>query len=158
MVCAGGFPDEHVRRRASERGIEIHAPLSDSEASNLFAAASIFLSPVISGTGIKIKTLEAMAHGKPIIGFVDAFRGVPVEHGVQALIANSPEEFARLFEGLIFDSARRCKIGAAAREFVRLNFDPATLAARLMSVYSQTAESYAQGVCGRVPGASNLRK
>ncbi len=145
VVFAGGFPDQQVRRRASECGIEIHAPLSDTEARQLFAEADIFVSPVASGTGIKIKTVEAMAHGKPIIGFAGAFRGVPAEHGVHALIANSPEEFARLFEGLIFDPARRCDIGTAAREFVRLNFDPANLAARLVSAYSRTAESYAQG-------------
>jgi glycosyltransferase involved in cell wall biosynthesis len=144
-VFAGGFPDEEVRRRASECGIEIHAPLSDTEASQLFADADIFLSPVAPATGIKIKTLEAMAHAKPIIGFAGAFRGVPVKHGVHALVANSPEEFACLFEGLTFDTARQREIGAAAREFVRMNFDPATLAARLLSVYTQTAESYAQG-------------
>jgi glycosyltransferase involved in cell wall biosynthesis len=111
----------------------------------LFADADIFLSPVAPATGIKIKTLEAMAHAKPIIGFAGAFRGVPVKHGVHALVANSPEEFACLFEGLTFDTARQREIGAAAREFVRMNFDPATLAARLLSVYTQTAESYAQG-------------
>lgn len=144
VVFAGGLPDEQLRRRAFECGIEIHAPLSDSEASQLFAEADIFLSPVASGTGIKIKTLEAMAHGKPMIGFVGAFRGVPIEHGVHGLIANSPEEFARLFEGLILDRARRLEIGASAREFIRVNFDPATLGARLVSVYSQTAENYAQ--------------
>ncbi len=145
VVFAGGFPDEQVRRRASECGIGIHAPLSDTEASQLFAETDIFLSPVASGTGIKIKTLEAMAHGKPMIGFVGAFRGVPVEHGVHALIANSPEEFARLFVELAVDRARRREMGALARELVRVNFDPATLAVRLVSVYSQTAESYAHG-------------
>jgi glycosyltransferase involved in cell wall biosynthesis len=145
VIFAGGFPDEQVRRRASECGIEIHAPLSDAEANQLFVEAEIFLSPVASGTGIKIKTLEAMAHGKPMLGFVGAFRGVPIEHGVHALIANSPEEFARLFEGLISDRARRREIGGLAREFVRMNFDPAILAARLVSVYSTTAESYRQG-------------
>ena len=144
-IFAGGFPDEQVRRRASECGIEIHAPLSDTEARQLFAEADIYLSPVVSGTGIKIKTIEAMAHGKPMIGFAGAFRGVPVKDGVHALIANSPEEFACLFEGLILDPARQREIGAAAQEFVRVNFDPATLAARLLSVYSQTAEKYAQG-------------
>jgi len=143
-VFAGGFPDDQVRRRASECGIRIHAPLSDTEAGQLFAEADIFFSPVASGTGIKIKTLEAMAHGKPIIGFLGAFRGVPVEHGIHALIANSPEEFARLLEGLIFDRERRREIGALAREFVRVNFDPATLAERLVSLYSRTAEGYAQ--------------
>jgi polysaccharide biosynthesis protein PslH len=144
IVCAGGFPDEQLRRKAAACNIEIHASLTDEEADKLFAAASIFLSPVISGTGIKIKTLQAMAHAKPIIGFAGAFRGVPVEHGVNALIANSPENFAELFEGLVLDRKRRCEIGAAAREFVRTNFDAAKLATRLVHVYSQTVESYAQ--------------
>lgn len=146
IVCAGGFPDEQVRAKASECNIEIRAPLSDTEADKLFAATSIFLSPVVSGTGIKIKTLQAMAQAKPIIGFAGAFRGVPVQHGVHALIAKSPEDFARLLEELVLDQKSRSEIGAAAREFVRVNFDPARLAARLMSVYSETAESYAQGI------------
>jgi polysaccharide biosynthesis protein PslH len=141
-VFAGGFPDEQVRHRAVECSIEIHAPLSDTEARQLFADADIFLSPVVSGTGIKIKTLDAMAHGKPIIGFPGAFRGVPVDHGVHALIATSAKEFAQLFEGLIRDPVRQREIGLAAREFVSLNFDPGTLAKRLLEVYSQTAESY----------------
>ena len=144
MIFAGGFPDEEVRYHASQCGIKIHAPLSDAESKRLFATADIFLSPVASGTGIKIKTLEAMAHGKPMIGFPEAFRGVPVERGVHALIADSPEEFARSLEVLIFDPARRSEIGAAAREFIRVNFDPAALGARLLSVYSQAAQTYAQ--------------
>jgi glycosyltransferase involved in cell wall biosynthesis len=143
-IFAGGFPDDQLRRRALECGIEIRAPLDDAEARRLFADATIYLSPVVSGTGIKIKTLEAMAHSKPVIGFPGAFRGVPVESGVHALIANSPEEFARLLEALISDPVRPQEIGAAAREFVRLNFDSASLADRLLQVYVQTAESYQQ--------------
>src|SRR5260221_506632 len=84
-----------ARRRAAECGIELHAPLSDADAARLFAEADLFLSPITSGTGIKIKTLDAMAHGKPMLGFSAAFRGVPVENGVQAMIAETPADFAR---------------------------------------------------------------
>lgn len=144
VVFAGGFPDEKVCRRAAEVGIEIRAPLSDAEAEQLFAEAEIFLSPVRSGTGIKIKTLEAMARGKPMIGFPGAFRGVPVENGKQALIAETPEEFAQQFELLVSDPTCRRKIGETAREFIKLNYDPAILGPRLMDLYTQVAESYAQ--------------
>ena len=131
-----------VRRRAAESNIEIHATVSDNEVRELFAKASLFFSPVVSGTGIKIKTIDAMANSKPIVGFATAFRGVPVKHGVHALIANSPKEFAQWIEMLSLDEPRCRKIGLAAREFVRLNYDPATLASRLISVYSQTTERY----------------
>ena len=144
IIFAGGFPDEAVRRRATECDIEIRAPLSNEEARELLAQAELFLSPVISGTGIKIKTLEAMANGKAIIGFAEAFRGVPLQDGVHALIANSPEEFARSIEELAQDPSKSRRIGQAAREFVRLNYDPATLAARLVGAYSQTIEKFHQ--------------
>ncbi|MGH9423587.1 MAG: glycosyltransferase, partial [Thermoanaerobaculia bacterium] len=136
VVFAGGFADADIRARAAACGIEIHAPLSDADGARLFAEADLFLSPVQSGTGIKIKTLDAMAHGKPMIGFRGAFRGVPVEHGVQAMIAETPADFARMFEQLIDDEPRRRSIGSAARDFLRLHFDPSILGPRLANVYA----------------------
>jgi glycosyltransferase involved in cell wall biosynthesis len=136
VIFAGGFADEDIRHRAAACGIEIRAPLSDAVAASLFAEADLFLSPVQSGTGIKIKTLEAMAYGKPMIGFPCTFRGVPVERGVQAMIANTPADFAHMFEQLIGDEPRRRAIGLAARDFIRQHFDPAILGRRLANVYA----------------------
>jgi polysaccharide biosynthesis protein PslH len=136
VLFAGGFPDDDVRRRAAECGIEVRAPLSDADATRLFHEAGLFLSPVTSGTGIKVKTLDAMAHGKAMIGFRTAFRGVTVESGLHAMIADTPEDFARMFEQLIDDGPRRRAIGAAARDLIRTNFDPTILGARLAQVYA----------------------
>jgi glycosyltransferase involved in cell wall biosynthesis len=135
VVFAGGFPDDEVRRCAAECGLEIHAPLTDDDADRLRDEADIVLLPIPSGTGIKVKTLNAMAHGKAAIGFANAFRGIPVTGGVDALIADSPADFARLFETLIDNRARREAIGTAARELIRVNFDPKSLATRLIDVY-----------------------
>jgi hypothetical protein len=139
VVFAGGRPDDGARRRAAECGIEMEAPLSDERAKQLYADADVFLSPVKTGTGIKTKTLEAMANGKPIIGFPNSFRGVPVENGKHALIVNSNEEFARLFEKLVEDSALRRQLGEAARNFIRENFNPKTLGLQLIDAYSKAA-------------------
>jgi len=145
VIFAGGFPDDETRRRAAESGIEIYAPLSDADAADLFADAALFLSPIRSGTGIKIKTLDAMANGKAMLGFPGAFRGVPVENGVHASIAETPADFARFFEQLMADEPRRRAIGSAARELIRTTFDPVILGARLAEVYSQTHRSFALG-------------
>jgi glycosyltransferase involved in cell wall biosynthesis len=135
IVFAGGFPDDDVRRRAAACGFELHAPLSDTEANRLFHECEIFFSPIVSGTGIKMKTLEAMARGKAMIGFPNAFRGVPAENGLQALIADNPVDFARLLEQLIDDGPRRRAIGLAGRDLIRTDFDPAILGERLASIY-----------------------
>jgi glycosyltransferase involved in cell wall biosynthesis len=144
VVFAGGVPDEDICRRAREDGLDLHAQPSDLEAEQLFEEADIFLSPVQSGTGIKIKTLEAMARGKAMIGFPQAFRGVPVEHDKHALVAASAEDFARSFEALVSDAAKRQKFGQAAREFIRLNFSPKILGKQLIAVYEKVAREYIQ--------------
>lgn len=140
VVFAGGKPDEGARRRADECGIRIEAPLSDEQARKLYAEADIFLSPIKTGTGIKTKTLEAMANGKPIIGFRNSFRGVPVENGKHALIADSNEEFARLFEKLVSEPALRQRLGEAARDFISEKFNPKILGPHLIAAYSSAAE------------------
>lgn len=38
------------------------------------------LNPMMGGTGLKIKTIEALAHGRPMIGTVDAFEGIETRH------------------------------------------------------------------------------
>lgn len=45
------------------------------------------LNPMIGGTGLKIKTIEALAYGRPIIGTVDAFEGIPARHPLHRLRA-----------------------------------------------------------------------
>jgi len=139
IVFAGGFPDEALRQRAAYERIELQAPLSDEDGKVLFQSADLFFSPVQSGTGIKIKTVEAMAQGKPIVGFRNAYRGVPAEHGRQALIADSVEDFATAMKLLISNEDLRHELGNNARQFVRDHFNPAVLGARLVDLYSTVA-------------------
>lgn len=152
VVFAGGKPDEDARQRAEECGIRIEAPLSDEQARKLYAEADIFLSPIKTGTGIKTKTLEAMANGKPIIGFRNSFRGVPVENGKHALIADSNEEFARLFEKLVTEPALRQRLGEAARDFISEKFNPKSLGPQLIAAYSSAAELAPGKVAARLRG------
>jgi glycosyltransferase involved in cell wall biosynthesis len=157
IVFAGGFPSDEIRQRARDIGVELQAPLSETHASELFRKADLFFSPVRTGTGIKIKTLDAMAHGKPMVGFKGAFRGVPIESGKHALVAETPADFARLLESLLADAGLRQRIGAAGREFVRTHFDPDLLGAELVEVYQRVAEACAHQQASQVNGPIRLR-
>ncbi|TCZ66880.1 glycosyltransferase family protein [Roseicella aquatilis] len=62
-----------------------------------YAAVDCVLNPMVPGTGLKIKTVEALAHGLPILGTVHAFSGLPAEHrGHRA--ADIPEMVAMMRE------------------------------------------------------------
>ncbi len=54
------------------------------------------LNPMMGGTGLKIKTIEALAYGCPIIGTVDAFEGIETRHPLHQL--RSIEEVAEAMQ------------------------------------------------------------
>lgn len=52
---------------------------------DFYHAVDCVVNPMIGGTGLKIKTVEALAYGKSVIGTVDAFVGLPTKHPAHAL-------------------------------------------------------------------------
>ncbi len=50
------------------------------EAEDFYRAVDCVLNPMAGGTGLKIKTVEALAAGVPVLGTRDAFAGLPAEH------------------------------------------------------------------------------
>lgn len=71
-------------------------PIAIAELRSTYSAARCVFAPMISGTGISIKTIEALALGKPFVGTSKAFRGMPMDLILQAGIQahDSPRDFA----------------------------------------------------------------
>ena len=70
--------------------------------------------PVQSGTGLKIKTVEALAHGRPIIGTREAFAGLNSAepyHGLQ-----NPQHCARVITELVQSPSRLGALNAAGQQ------------------------------------------
>ena len=61
-----------------------------------YRAARCVIAPMVSGTGISVKTIEALALGKPFVGTSKAYRGMPMDRIRQAGLQahDSPREFA----------------------------------------------------------------
>lgn len=61
-----------------------------------YRAARCVIAPMVSGSGISIKTIEALALGKPFVGTSKAFRGMPMDRLMKAGIQghDEPQAFA----------------------------------------------------------------
>jgi glycosyltransferase involved in cell wall biosynthesis len=61
-----------------------------------YRAARCVFAPMVSGTGISIKTIEALALGKPFVGTSKAYRGMPMDRIAQAGLQahDTPQAFA----------------------------------------------------------------
>ncbi|MGB5769005.1 MAG: glycosyltransferase family 4 protein, partial [Crocosphaera sp.] len=91
--------------------------VSDQELSMLYNHAALILAPILSGTGSSLKTVEAMAYGKVVLGTTVAFRGYPVESGKQGIICDRLEEYPHLIVKLLNDPQKLQEVGQNARQF-----------------------------------------
>ena len=62
--------------------------------------AKVFIMPLRMGSGTRLKLIEAMAAGKPMVSTTIGAAGFPVQHGREILIADSAEKFAIEVNGL----------------------------------------------------------
>src|SRR5690554_1062717 len=89
--------------------------------------------PLHSGSGLKIKLLENMALGKPIITTSEGARGVGVRNNEHVLIIDDADEFRELMYKLNIDKDLRQRLGQNAKEFVATNYSEEKLTRRLIA-------------------------
>jgi glycosyltransferase involved in cell wall biosynthesis len=87
-------------------------------------AAAVVAAPIRMGGGMRVKVLEALAYGKAVVGTRLGLEGLDVEDGVQAVIADTAEDFAAALAELLTDRERRTTIASAARAWAEENLDP----------------------------------
>jgi len=80
--------------------------------------ATVFISPLQIGTGLKNKVLQAMAMGKAIVASPLDVQGIQVEDGKHVVVAKNSEEFVKQIVFLLQNKEEREKIGYNARKFV----------------------------------------
>lgn len=83
---------------------------------------TIFITPMISGTGIKNKILEAMSMNLPVISTSIGISGINARNNVHYMLADSPIEFKNAIIELIRNPQLREEISSSARLFVENNY------------------------------------
>jgi len=82
----------------------------------------ILFVPLLSGSGIRIKILESMSLGIPVISTSQGADGIPYTHGENILIANHPDDFANAIHRLIENKKLAQKIGENGKQLIRKHF------------------------------------
>lgn len=89
----------------------------------LYRDAGVVISPLHTGSGLKIKLIEALAAGKAVVGTSITAQGV--DNACEAMVlADDPAAFADAVIGLSSDRPRRLALGHAALRLVQQNFSP----------------------------------
>lgn len=83
----------------------------------------IALLPLRLGAGIKVKVLEAMAAGLPVVTTPVGAEGIEAQNGVHILVGSAAQELARQAIVLLQNPNLRAQVGERAREFIQNHYD-----------------------------------
>lgn len=93
------------------------------DARDAYRKANLMVAPIKGAGGTRLKVLEAMAAGLPIVSTSIGMAGLGVSDGKHAIIADTYEQIANEAVNLLNDDKKAEKIGQAGREFVKKNYD-----------------------------------
>jgi glycosyltransferase involved in cell wall biosynthesis len=103
------------------------------DAQEFMSSMSVMIAPLFAGGGMRIKVLEAMALGKPVVATRLGAGGIDAEHIV---IAEEVDAFAAAIVRLLRDPEEAQRLGDAAREEVARKYDSDAIARDLVSFYA----------------------
>lgn len=97
--------------------------------------AAVFIAPLREGGGSKLKVLEAMAAGLPLVSTVEGVSGLNVNDGVHYRQGNTPQAMAQALVDMMRHSNQARLIGETGRRYVTENHDWEIAATQLESIY-----------------------
>jgi len=88
-LAGKSMPDEF--NKYASQNVTIHGEVKDAD--EFIKSYDVSIVPLLSGSGIRIKILEAMAHGKPVITTAAGIHGIPATAGENYLQAGTMEDW-----------------------------------------------------------------
>jgi hypothetical protein len=133
LVIAGKDPVDEIRRLESMAGVTVIA--NPSSMFPLLQDAAVVAVPVRTGSGIKIKTIEAMAAGKAVVATALGCEGWDVVDGVHVRRVDGAAAFAEALVELLDDDSARRRLGTAAQALVRERYTIERMVEQVEGVY-----------------------
>ncbi len=136
-----GSGEEHVRHLGERRGVRLVGFVSDVV--SRIDGAALMVVPLRGGTGIKVKMVEGMFAGLPIVATSIAAEGIGVAHGREVMIADDPEAFARCVIELLKQPGRRKEMAERARLFAQERYGSESARRTLLDFYADEVAAVA---------------
>lgn len=119
LRVVGGVSKALAKRYGDDPRLDIAGQVDDLDGE--YGNADVVINTVLFGTGLAIKSIEALAHGSVLVCTPDGARGIPLDATDPApcTVAKEPQALADRLVTLLRDPARRARSREAARAFVR---------------------------------------
>ncbi len=139
LAIVGADPVPSVRALADREGVEVTGRVEDLHA--WLRRARVAVAPMVSGSGMKNKILEACANGCPVVSTSHGVGGLPTGASAGILVADEPAEFALRVADLLTNGERAEQLGRAAAVMVAERYTWRAAADKLEAALNRTLGS-----------------
>jgi glycosyltransferase involved in cell wall biosynthesis len=141
LTMVGATPDPAVLALREVAGVEVTGTVPDVRPWYREALAAIV--PLRTGSGTRLKILEAMAAGVPVVSTALGAEGLDVSPGGNIILAaaSDPDAWVRELAGLAESEPWRQQLTASAGQLVRERYDWTILGESLVTTYRKWLES-----------------
>ena len=121
LIIAGSPPDRIPSYRAGIQGVQFAGFVKDIN--SLYRQSRVVCAPILSGSGTRVKIIEAAAYGKPIVSTKIGAEGLQMRNDYDIVIRDDPKSFAETCINLLNDYELCEQMGSAARATVIKQYD-----------------------------------
>lgn len=138
LYIVGSNPEKEILRLSADKSVIVTGYVNDLRP--YLSRAWVVVAPLQEGFGVKIRVLQAMAVGKPIVSTSMGATGISVSPGENIILADEPREFADRVIELLNDKQLRQEIGSRARLLMETEHSWENLTDKLNVLLEQVAK------------------
>lgn len=135
-ISGRNVPPEIVAYSKEDSNIEISESVEDNR--DVYKAATLLVTPIRGPGGTRLKVLEAMASGLPVVSTSVGVAGLGIKYNEHALVSDDMNKISEMVIHLLKNDKICERIGEAGKRFVRDNYDWGGIVSKLDKIYAET--------------------
>jgi glycosyltransferase involved in cell wall biosynthesis len=140
----GELPAQVRRSLGSPEGVSVLGHVVSVE--EHLAGCRVIVVPLLSGSGIRLKILNAAAWGIPVVSTSVGAEGLAFKDGAEILVRDDPLEFAQAVEQLLTDDQLWNRVRTAALRRVQCDYSWRSIVRDLLAVYEAALDRKSRNV------------
>jgi glycosyltransferase involved in cell wall biosynthesis len=130
-----GRPSASVRRLAQVDGVSFAGHVTDIEP--YFQRSRVVVVPLRAGSGMRVKILDGLARGVPIVSTTIGCEGIDAVPGTHLLVADDPHAFAAAVVRVLTDDALAQALSDQGRDLAARRYDPAVVSKQTLAALNR---------------------
>lgn len=135
LLISGRNAPEWLVKKFKRKGVRYYGEVSNAE--DFMDRGYIMIIPLLSGSGIRVRAIQAMAMGIPIVTTTSGIEGIDARDGRELLVAVSAENYVECISRLLEDEILYTNLSLNSMKFIERNYNNNLLGRGLVDFYSK---------------------